>query len=57
MDKNEFEEVVQPIEATIDVMEYFFLKTDKSNVSTVLKTLSTKYPIPEEVGLVFMNKE
>lgn len=57
MNKNEFEEVVQPIAATIDVMEYFFLKTDKSNVSTVLKSLSTKYPIPEEVGLVFMNKE
>lgn len=55
MQNEEFEEVIEPIAATIETMEYLYLKTDKSGVSTYLKTLSSQFPIPEDVIIDFGN--
>lgn len=49
MEHCEFEEVVEPIATEIETMEYYYLQTNKSLVSSVLKTLASLYPIPEEV--------
>lgn len=52
MEKCTFEEVVEPIAEVIETMEYYYLQTTKSEVSSILKSLSSIYPIPEEVTFI-----
>lgn len=49
MNDNEFEEITEPIAKTIETMDYYYLETDKTRITEVLKILSSQFPIPEEV--------
>ena len=49
MNDNEFEEITEPIATTIETMDYYYLETDKTRITEVLKLLSSQFPISEEV--------
>ena len=49
MESEEFEEIVEPIAPVIETIDYYYIKSDKTHIGNLLKMLSSKYPIPEEV--------
>ena len=49
MDLEEFEEIVEPIAPVIETIDYYYIKSDKTRIGNLLKSLSSKYPISEEV--------
>ena len=50
MENCQFEEVVEPLSNEIETVEFYCVTTDKSKIKDVLRELSQKYPLKDEVG-------